>query len=217
MLKTLLAVAVVSAACFAMPAYAQDQERIVVTGAMIQSDDDYEADFGELPYISIKVPADFVMFTVNLESSTNNVEERERELERTYTALVQRVGRTQGASIEVGKPGSSIPTETATAEEVIVKGRERSTIPVLLTFAVRPGDTFASARNRAEAFIRDVPVTGRVEATTGVNQFIGVNDPAKHRVDLLRKIAEDTRLLQDRKSTRLNSSHLSVSRMPSSA
>jgi hypothetical protein len=52
-------------------------------------------------------------------------------------------------------------------------------------------------RTRAEAFIKGVEVSGRAEATTGADQYIGVRDPAKHRTDLLRKIAEDTRLMQD--------------------
>jgi hypothetical protein len=179
------------------PVYAQGQDRVVVTASRIQSEDEYADEFGDLPYVSIKVPADFVMFSVNLESSTKSIDERGRELEQTYTSLIQRAARAQGITMEVGAPGLSIPTETATASEVIVKGRDRSSIPVVLTFATRPGDTFATVRRRAEAFIRDISLNGRVEATAGANQYIGVNDPAKHRVDLLRKVAEDARLLQD--------------------
>lgn len=187
----------VASACFVAPAHAQLNDRVVVTASRIQSDDEYEDEFGYLPYVSIKVPADFVMFTVRLESSTKSIEERARELERTYASLVQRVARAQGVTMEVGASSSSVPTETATAAEVIERGKDRSSIPVVLTFATRAGDTFATARARAEAFIREIQVTGRVEATTGADQYIGVNDPAKHRVDLLRKVAEDTRLLQD--------------------
>lgn len=186
-----------SAGAAVQPACAQGKDVVVVTASRIQSDDEYEDEFGYLPYVSIKVPADFVMFTVDLESSTKSVDERGRELERTYLSLIQRVARAQGVSMEVGEPGLSIPTETAAAAEVIVKGKDRSSIPVVLTFATRTGDTFATVRARADVFVRDIQLNGRVEATTGANQYIGVNDPAKHRVDLLRKVAEDTRLLQD--------------------
>lgn len=198
MRRLILAAAAIAAACAAAPVWAQDiQEMVVVTGSRIQSDDEYEEEFGYLPYVSITANADFVMFTVDLESSTNNVTERNAELERAYTGLLQRVARAQGVTIAIGGPGASIPTETATPSEVISYGRERSSIPVVLRFAVQPGDTFATARNRAEAFIRGIQVSGRVEATAGVNQYIGLSDPAKHRADLLRKIAEDTRLLQE--------------------
>lgn len=192
-----IVLAAIASVCFAASAQAQVNDRVVVTASRIQSDDEYEDEFGYLPYVSIKVPADFVMFTVRLESSTKSVDERARELERTYASLIQRVSRTQGVTMEVGVSSASVPTETAIASEVIVRGKDRSSIPVVLTFATRPGDTFSTARTRAEAFIREIQVTGRVEATTGADQYIGVNDPAKHRVDLLRKVAEDTRLLQD--------------------
>jgi hypothetical protein len=150
-----------------------------------------------LPYVSIKAQADFVMFTVSIESPTNNLQERDAEQDRAYRALIQRVARTQGVKMEVGTPGASAAPETATAAEVIRPGPRRSSIPVLLRFDVRAGETFAQVRSRAETFIKGIEVTGRVEATTGAQQYIGLREPAKHRVDLLRKIAEDTRLMQD--------------------
>ena len=180
------------------PAYAQDGkgEMVVVTGSMIQSDDEYEDEFGALPYVSIVVPADFVIFTVALETGTTSIDERRRELERAFAALSDRVRRAQGVSVEVGYPGRSAPLETAAAHEAIEYDRERSTIRVVLKFAVRPNETFTALRTRAETFIDGIPLTGRVEAVTGDEQYIGASDPKKHRETLLRNIAEDTRLLQ---------------------
>ena len=189
--------AVLALSAFAAPAVAQERsDLVVVTGAMIQSDDEYEDEFGALPYVSIVVPADFVLFTVALETGTTSVDERRRELERTFTSLADRVGRAQGITMEVGYPGRSAPLETAAAREAIQYDRERSTIQVVLKFAILPNETFSALRSRAEEFIYDTPVTGRVEAVPGDDQYIGVSDPKKHREALLRKIAEDTRLLQ---------------------
>jgi hypothetical protein len=194
----LAAVALLAATFAAAPAFAQDdRDVVVVTANMIMSEDDYAEEYGELPYVSVVAPADFVMFTVSLESASNNIVEREAELDRAYRGLVQKVARAQGVEMEVGTPGSSAPTETATSAEVIRKAARRSTIPVLLRFEVRPNETFAQVRTRAEAFIKEITVTGRAEATTGADQYIGLREPAKHRADLLRKIAEDTRLMQD--------------------
>ncbi len=186
-------------ACLTTPAAsAQDgRDVVVVTGSMIQSDDEYEEDFGALPYVSIKVDADFVIFTVDLESGTKNIGERDRELERTFGLLAQRVARTQGVVMEVGRPGYSSMLETTAAREAIERrAGDRSAIPVVLKFAIRPGETFPVLRTRAETFIDAIEVHGRAEATAGANQYIGVNDPAKHREDLMRKIADDVRLLQ---------------------
>lgn len=181
----------------AAPAFAQNDDAIVVTASRILSDDEYADEYGELPYVSLIARADFVMFTVNIESATNSTVERDAELDRAYRALVQRVGRTQGVEMEIGSPGNSVPVETAIAEEVIVDVGRRSWIPVILQFDVGPTETFQQVRTRAEAFIRGIEVNGRVEATTGSEQYVGLREPARHRTDLLRKIAEDTRLMQD--------------------
>ena len=179
----------------AAPAFAQDT--VVVTAQRIMSDDEYSDEFGELPYVSLVARADFVLFTVNLETATNSAAERKTELDRAYRALVQRVGRTPGVRMEIGSPGNSAPVETATAAEVTIDGGRRSWIPAILEFDVGPNETFQQVRTRAEAFIKGIEVNGRVEATTGSDQYIGLREPAKHRANLLRKIAEDTRRMQD--------------------
>lgn len=200
MRQTLLALmgALMLAGGLAAPAVAQE-DIIVVTGQRMMRDQDEAmgVSIGDLPYVSIKASADFVMFTVALESASISLPERAAELERAYKALIARVGRASGIEMEVGEPGYSVAVETATASEVMNVNSRRSTIPVLLKFDVKSGETFGQVRTRAEAFIKGIEVTGRVEATTGSDQYIGLREPAKHRADLLRKIAEDTRLIQD--------------------
>jgi len=181
----------------AAPAFAQDDEMVVVTGSMIQSDEEYTSAFGAIPYLSIKVPADFVIFTVDLESATKSITERDKELENSFKQLAQRVSRSQGVTLEVGQPGRSSAVETTAAKEGIENRGERSAIPLVLKFAVKPEEKFPAVRARAEAFIVSIEVRGRTEATAGDQQYIGVNDPAKHREDLMRKIAADIRLLTD--------------------
>ena len=73
---------------------------------------------------------------------------------------------------------------------------QRSEIRLVLTMPVRPGDTFAAVRTRAEQMIDQVQPSGRVEIVVGDTQYIGVSDPKKHREALLRQIASDTELLQ---------------------
>jgi hypothetical protein len=203
-MKRLLA-AFAFAAVFAPAAFAQEKEMIVVTGAMIQNNDDEDqarrvAAPGGLssgpPYVSITIPADYVIFTVSLETGTRAADERKRELERTFAALLTRVSRGQGVVVEVGQPGSSAPLETTAAKEAIEDLGDRSQIPLVFKFTVQRNDTFQTVRTRAETFIEGIQMTGRAEAVTGDLQYIGVTEPKKHREDLLRKIAEDTRLLQ---------------------
>lgn len=181
-----------AAACFSSPALAQ-QERVVVTGSMITRDG------SDIPYVSVRVPAEFVIFLLELETGTRSEDERARELERTYASLVQRVSRTPGMTIEAGDAYESAPLETTAVREIIVpddEDDERSQIQLVLTIEVRAGDTFPAIRARAEQMVRQVQPSGRVEIVVGDAQYMGVNDPKKHRETLLRQIAADTDLLQ---------------------
>jgi len=193
MKPVLLAGLAMAATCFAPIAVAQKSERVVVTGSMITRDG------SDMPYVSLRVPAEFVIFLIELETGTRGEEDRARELERTYTTLVQRVSRTPGVAIEAGDAYESAPIETTAVREIILQDEEdeqRSEIRLVLTMPVRPGDTFAVVRTRAEQMIGQVQPSGRVEIVIGDTQYIGVSDPKKHREALLRQIAGDTELLQ---------------------
>lgn len=185
-----LALAVV---CVSGVASAQKAERVVVTGSMITRDG------SDMPYVSMRVPAEFVIFLIELETGTRSEEERARELERTYTSLAQRVARSTGMSLEVGNAYESAPIETTAVREIITQDdddAERSQIQLVLTVNVQRNENFAAVRARAEKLIADTQLSGRVEIAMGEDQFIGVNDPKKHRETLLRQIAADTDLLQ---------------------
>jgi hypothetical protein len=193
MKSVLLAGLALAATCLAPIAVAQKSERVVVTGSMITRDG------SDMPYVSLRVPAEFVIFLIELETGTRSEDDRARELERTYTALVQRVSRTPGVTIEAGDAYESAPIETTAVRELILQDEEdeqRSEIRLVLTVPVRPGDTFAGVRARAEQMIEQVQPSGRVEIVMGDTQYIGVSDPKTHREALLRQIASDTELLQ---------------------
>lgn len=173
-------------------AFAQ-RDRVVVTSSRI------DRDGGSLPVISIRVPADFVVFLLEIETATLSRDARIRELETAFKAIVDRAKRAQGFTLEAGDAYTAIPIDTVTAREIIEPDDgddERSEIRLALSVQVRPGDTFDAIRTRAEQLINGTPLPGRTEIVIGVDQFMGVNDPMKHRETLLRQIAEDTDLLQ---------------------
>jgi hypothetical protein len=203
--RRLAAVTLLASAFVAAPALAQnDDEMIVVTAMKRQSAEDAALpvdviQMGQpLPYVSIIAPADFVIFTVTLETGTRSADEATRELERTFAALTTKVERAQGVVLEVGEPGNSSELETTEAREAIESryNGDRSRIPLVFKFAVQKDDTFRTVRMRAEKFISEIQLTGRAEAITGDIQYIGVTDPKKHREALLKKIAEDSRTIQ---------------------
>lgn len=177
-------------AAFALPAHAQQivaQSNYVNRGAQ-----------AALPQISITVRADFVLFSVRYVTATRAVDARQQELTRMFQTVVQRVQRnTDGISIEVGQPGNSAALETAAMKEVIIRGaNDQSYMDLVLKVAVRPGETFEAIRARTEKFVADTPVNGRVEAVIGDSQFLGIEDPKKHRDTLVKAISEDVQLMQ---------------------
>jgi hypothetical protein len=208
MARNWLTGALLGLSLFAPAALAQVNDKVVVTASYINNDDD---DYGrEAPYVSIAIPADFVLFSVSLYTTTRSPDERERELERTYADLLAKVKATKGLELELGDPGNSAAADTIVPDEVISTGQDSSIMKLVLKFDVAQKETFPSVRARAEKFIKDIPCTGRTQASTGGEQFIGVNDAKKHREDLLRKIADDTRLLQSIFSSGSNSPAISL-------
>ena len=168
------AVALLATAWLAAPAFAQNDDEMIVVTAMKRQEMDQDGLVNvtggaqELPYVSIIAPADFVIFTVALETGTRSLDEAQRELERTFTGLTAKVSRAQGIVLEVGEPGNSSELETTEAREAIELGYgDRSRIPLVFKFAVQKDDTFRTVRVRAEKFISEIQLTGRAEAITG--------------------------------------------------
>jgi hypothetical protein len=152
---------------------------------------------GAIPQVSITVRADFVLFSVRFETGTRSADARDDELAKTFAAVTQRASRAEGMSIEVGQPGFSAAVETAAIKEMIqTQGNDRSSISIVLKVMVKPNETFDAIRARAEKFVKDTPLTGRVEAIVGDNQFLGISDPKKHRDTLIKAIADDVKQMQ---------------------
>lgn len=194
-LKTfaVLAMSLATICASAATAFAQRDERVIVTASRI------DRDGGDLPVVSIRVPAEYVIFLLEVETATRSEDERARELQEAYAAIIARVKGARGMTLEAGDAWSSSPIETVAVKEIIHPDDEdelRSEIDLVLTVAVRAGDTFDSIRARTEQFVSQIPQTGRVEIVMGDTQFMGVDDPKKHRETLLRQIAADTDLLQ---------------------
>jgi hypothetical protein len=150
-----------------------------------------------LPYISIVVRADFVLFSVRYETATRSADARENELAAVFKSVTDRAARTEGMNIEVGQPGFSAAVETAAIKELIQdRGDDRSAIDIVLKVNIRERETFDQVRTRAERFVKETPLTGRVEAIIGDSQFLGVAEPKKHRDALVKAIADDVKMMQ---------------------
>ncbi|MEQ1608251.1 MAG: hypothetical protein ABL956_04670 [Hyphomonadaceae bacterium] len=192
-MKRLLLVAAAAIAIAAPAANAQ-----VVRGDQIVAQSNYVSrQQAAIPQVSIIVRADFVLFSVRYETATRATDARESELAQVFKTVTERAARTEGMNIEVGQPGFSAAVETAAIKELIQdQGDDRSAIDIVLKVNVKEKETFDAVRARAEKFVKDTPLTGRVEAVIGDSQFLGVAEPKKHRDALIKAISEDVRLMQ---------------------
>jgi hypothetical protein len=151
----------------------------------------------DAPTISIIARADFVLFSISLTTGTRSLDSRREELSRSFRSFTERAARIEGMAIEVGQPGLSASLETAAIGEIIEeRGEDRSGIDLVMRINVRDKETFNQLRDRAEKFVRETPLNGRVEAIIGDSQFLGMAEPLKHRAALLKAISEDTKALQ---------------------
>lgn len=192
-MKRLLLVAAAAIAIAAPAANAQ-----VVRGDQLVAQSNYVSrQQAAIPQVSIVVRADFVLFSVRYETGTRSADARENELAAVFKAVTDRAAKTEGMTIEVGQPGFSAAIETAAIKELIQEdGDDRSAIDVVLKVNIKEKETFDQVRARTEKFVKDTPLTGRVEAVIGDTQFLGVAEPKKHRDTLIKAISEDVRLMQ---------------------
>ncbi|MEZ5938089.1 MAG: hypothetical protein R3C52_07705 [Hyphomonadaceae bacterium] len=188
-----VAFAFVGCAVMIAPAHAQ-----VVRGNQIVAQANFvDRNQRDAPQVSLVVRADYVLFSVVLETGTRSADTRKQELSSSFRTFTNRAERAEGVTVEVGRPGYSAALETATADEIIQnRGQDRSGIDLVLKVAVRERETFDQLRDRAEKFVRDTSLNGRVEAIVGDSQFLEVANPAKHRAALIEAIAADLKQMQ---------------------
>lgn len=189
---------ILTAMAFALTLAAPSAFAQVVRGNQIVAQANYvDRSQASAPQISIVARADFVLFSISLETGTRSAETRQTELERSFRAFTDRASRSPGLAIEVGQPGNSAALETAAIGEIIQDhGSDRSVIAMVLKVDVREKESFDQLRSRAEKFVSETPLNGRVEALIGDSQFLGMAEPAKHRAALVKAIAADTRAMQ---------------------
>lgn len=192
-MKRLLLAAAATIALAAPAANAQ-----IVRGDQIVAQSNYVSrQQAALPYISVIVRADFVLFSIRYETATRSADAREAELAAVFKTVTDRAARADGMNIEVGQPGFSAAVETAAIKELIQdRGDDRSGIDVVLKVNVKEKETFDQVRARAEKFVKDAPLNGRVEAIIGDSQFLGVSEPKKHRDSLIKAISDDVKMMQ---------------------
>jgi hypothetical protein len=183
------------AACL-QPAFAQDNslDAVIVTGMRIQ-----DGGRNVQPYVSRRVPADFVWVQVTCQSGSVNVTERTRELSQTFQNLVSKVAAMPGLKLSGGEiDDGRIPIETIRYAEIAIRSGNIDRFDLILSLDTRPGEAFDAIVTRATDFTKTFGTVGRAECQIGDEQKIGLRSVQRHREALLAAIAADAAALQTR-------------------
>lgn len=172
-------------------------EMVVVTGTRIERDD-----LARMPNVTLRVPADFVQFTLNCQNASRDLNERDRDLLSTINALLQADRARSDVALSGGDPNSGfvMPLETLKPDELIRRYPNTPSYSFAMNVMVdvRAGERFDAVVTRAEAFEEGLAPPGRTECWLDDEQMIGVRGAQRHRETLLAAIAADAKAIQAR-------------------
>lgn len=177
---------------------AQAQERMLNTVTVTAQRIDVD-DLAAMPNVFIRVPADFIQFSLTCQSATRDAAERKTELETQFNTLVKWAADEAGYELFGGEAGEeTIPLDTISFHEILksVYGN-RQTFELVLTADVLKDETFDGVKLRVTKKVEAMKTAGRVECYVGDDQYLGVRNIDVHRKTLLKQIAAEMKDMRE--------------------
>ena len=189
MLKTLITISTLATAPLLANAQSDAiQEAIIVTGMRISADSISD---NAMPNVTLRVPADFVLFEASFINTDLETEARRSDLKKAFQSVLQEDRDRDDIELNIGDAEESYPIESTTFDEIYSPYGQRSNFDLAMRVNVRKGDNYDNIRARAEAFIDSVPEFGRVQSYIGDEQYIGLRNPNRYRSDLIAAISKE--------------------------
>lgn len=186
------------AACLALvmaaPAMAQDAviDEIVVTGARA-----IEWDPDDVPVIQLMRRADNLIVEVRVVNDTREATGRRSEITRTLQAMARAAAAEPAIELSIETEGALVPLTEDMVSTLTLGfdgGRSDTSVATLVVKTpIRPDDSLDSASDRIEAFVDDVPLTGRSLIAISGDWQLSIIDPPRYRSEILALIAADAR------------------------
>ena len=180
----------------ATSALAQDDrmQSISVTAMRLNSDE-LEAN----PQVYLRLPADFVVFSLTCQSSTRDVAERTREMSGQFDALLAWDDSDDTIELNGGEAGyEMIPRDTISFGEIYRSGYNNiGSFSLVLSVDVAKDETFDALKLRTNTMIDKLKTVGRTECFSNDDQFLGIRGVDKHRVTLLRRLNDEATSLRE--------------------
>ena len=169
---------------------AQDMSDGIVVSAMRVVDSETAA-AQSLPHVTLRVPADFVLFEASFVNADVNLARREQDLKSTFNLMLAADRERRDVELAIGDADESYPIESATFEEAYNAYGQRGSYAIAMRVDVRPGDSYDDVRDRADGFLKAIKEIGRVQYVIDDDQYIGLRNPERFRPDLMAAISAD--------------------------
>lgn len=195
-MKNIAISAIFAASAFCPMSYAQGesaQEMIVVTGTRIDSD---SYDMLSMPNIRLRVPADFVLFEASFVNSDLDLQERRADLEQAYDQVLAAGLARDDVELAIGDASGSYPVESTTFAEIYNPYGQRGSFDIILRVDANPSETYDTVRARADDFLDAIEETGLVQFFMEDEQFIGLRNPERYRLELVTAISDEVKSLR---------------------
>jgi len=190
-------VAIAAMALCTRPALAQEgsyQDAIVVTASYI---DESGGDRFDKPAVTLKLPADHVLFELSLTTGSLNAAERLEELGDTLASARRAAGRDDTIELAAGDAERFADLDSAKLNEIVRSYGERSSIALLAKVELQDDDGFLEVRRRVDEMVERVEEAGRTQVRIFDEQYLSLDNPNQYRGDLLRLIGEDFAQIQE--------------------
>lgn len=168
------------------------QETIVVTASYLDSDEAY----GDKPAVTLKVPADHVLFELSLTTGSLNAAERLEELGETLASARRAAGRDETITLFAGDSERFADLDSAKISEIVSTYGDRSSIALMARVGLLDDDGFLDVRRRIDEMVERIDLAGRTQVRVFDEQYLSLDNPNQYRGELLRLIGADFALIQ---------------------
>lgn len=161
-------------------------EEIVVTGMRSE-------EYGAMPAVTIKKPADFLVQEIRLVNDSRSPELRKKEIIDTIDGMLKRAASNKRIALSYGD-GFLEPVNLDDESLQIIEDKRRadtSSINIFVKTTLSANDNTKERIAELRKFIADARLAGRTEIEPLGDIGLSIVDPERYRYDILAKIAEE--------------------------
>jgi hypothetical protein len=149
--------------------------------------------YNEMPAVTIKKPADFLVQKIELVNDSRSPDLRQKEIISTIEAMLRRATSDKNIAISYGE-GFLLPVDLTDDSLQIIEDKrhsDASSISIFVKIVLSHGDNTKVRIGDLRKFISQTKVVGRTEIEPLGDIGLSILNPEKYRYEILEKIAAE--------------------------